>query len=786
MNLEQHVKDSTHKHGNILDLLITRSMEMQITDLVVLPYQIRADPPLDHFQLKFKIPIGKPEAVRKKITYRKTKDIDLVSFRNDIIMSSFVQSPSSDLNSLVSQYNDLAMILEKHAPTITKHIVVRPESPWYTDGIRQAKIRNRKAERIWRKTKLTVHLDFFRDLQSELKSICDNAKTKYYSEKVNACEDQKQLFGITNDLLSRKKISALPTCTDFKNLANDFANFFTEKVKRIRDSFPKDLTNKIMEPITNVPLISELTSISENELQKLLKECKTKSCGLDPIPTSLLKNCTDILLPSLLKIVNMSISTNSYPDSFKTACVTPLLKKPNLDCENLSNYRPVSNLPFVGKLVEKVVIAQLNSHITKHNLDEPLQSAYRPAHSTETALTKINNDILCALDEGDGVMLVLLDLSVAFDTVDTDISIHRLHQLFGISGNVSKWIQSYFTGRFQYVSLNGSASESHPVASLPQGSNFGPFSFPRYTTPIGRICEKYGVSYHLYADDTQLYLRFKVSDFTKTKEIMEMCIEEIRLWMANNNLKLNDSKTEFLIIGSKHFHQHLPINLSITIGQDTIKAVHSARNIGAIIDDTMDLVPHINMITKSCYAHLRCIGKIRKFLTRPAAEKLIHAFISSRLDGMNSLLVNANGYLLDRLQKIQNQGARIVVQVKKFDRIHMTPFLCELHWLPIRFRIKYKILLLTYKCKNNMAPSYLSSMLKPYLPKTNMVLRSSKKKLIEKNGQVKVGQFGKRAFSICAPILWEELDNDIRHSKTLVTFKSKLKTYLFKQAFEVY
>lgn len=207
----------------------------------------------------------------------------------------------------------------------------------------------------------------------------------------------------------------------------------------------------------------------------------------------------------------------------------------------------------MGKLVEKVVIAQLNSQ----NLDEPLQSAYRPAHSTETAQAKVNNDILCARDERDGVMLVLLDLSAAFDTVDTDILIHRLHQLFGISGNMSKWIQSYFIGRFQYVCLNGAASESHPLTSLPQGSNFGPISFPRYTTPIGRICEKYEVSYHLYADDTQLNLRFKESAFTKNKEIIEMCIDKIRLWMANNNLKLNDSRTEFLIIGSRHFPQTL-------------------------------------------------------------------------------------------------------------------------------------------------------------------------------------------------------------------------------------
>ena len=166
---------------------------------------------------------------------------------------------------------------------------------------------------------------------------------------------------------------------------------------------------------------------------------------LDPIPTYLLKECIDILLPTITRIINLSLQFCIVPDSFKTAAVTPLLKKASLDANVLKNFRPVSNLPFISKILEKVVLQQINKHKAANNLNEKFQSAYRKHHSTETALLRIQNDLLQSMHKKQCCFLVLLDLSAPFDTVNHSILVDRLSGRFGIRGDASKWIQSYLS-----------------------------------------------------------------------------------------------------------------------------------------------------------------------------------------------------------------------------------------------------------------------------------------------------------------------------------------------------
>jgi hypothetical protein len=245
-------------------------------------------------------------------------------------------------------------------------------------------------------------------------------------------------------------------------LANQIADYFTSKIKNIRDKFT---SSQIPCVVVNdgkklVPTVCGFEHFTEEDVKKLVLSTKSKSCLLDPLPTTVLKECIDVLLPSLAKIINNSLSQCAFPASLKEAAVTPLIKKSSLDRENLRNYRPVSNLAYLGKLIEKAAISRLNEHISIHRLDEPLQSAYRPKHSVETALVKVFNDMLLALDSGNGVMLVLLDMSSAFDTVDTEILENRLESLYGITGAALKWISSYFKDRTQHVNIEGCPSDN--------------------------------------------------------------------------------------------------------------------------------------------------------------------------------------------------------------------------------------------------------------------------------------------------------------------------------------
>ena len=217
-----------------------------------------------------------------------------------------------------------------------------------------------------------------------------------------------------------------------------------------------------------------LRPVTTLEVRTIIMNSPSKSCELDPMPTCLLKKCIDEILPSIVRLVNTSLRSGRFSDSFKEAVIRPILKKPHLDINDLQNYRPVSNLQFVSKIIEKIVMARLEEHIVDNNLHDRSQSAYKKCHSTETALLKINNNILASLDSKQCIILASLDLSAALDTVDHTILLHRLHKEFGIEANALQWFTTFITGRTQRVCIDGKSSDSRQIiCGVPQGSVLG-------------------------------------------------------------------------------------------------------------------------------------------------------------------------------------------------------------------------------------------------------------------------------------------------------------------------
>ena len=212
-------------------------------------------------------------------------------------------------------------------------------------------------------------------------------------------------------------------------------------------------------------------------------------------------------------IVNKSLSCGVVPQCFKHALAKPLLKKANLDPNCLTNYRPVSNLPFLSKVLERIVLKQFLQHLESHSLLEPFQSAYRKCHSAETALLRVVNDLLQASDSGHVSILSLLDLSAAFDAIDHDILIKRLHTTFGCSGTVLDWFTSYLSFRTQSVFVDHASTLSALKCGVPQGSVLGPLLFTLYTQSLCTVICQSGHSYHFFADDSQLHSSSTPSDF---------------------------------------------------------------------------------------------------------------------------------------------------------------------------------------------------------------------------------------------------------------------------------
>ncbi len=295
-----------------------------------------------------------------------------------------------------------------------------------------------------------------------------------------------------------------------------------------------------------------------------------------------------------------------------------------------------------------VVDSQVSDHMRINNLEEVFQSAYKMHHSTETAMVRIHNDILSALDENQAVLLVCLDLSAAFDTVDHSILLNRLEKRLGITGKCLSWFHSYLTGRTQKVVLQGVASKHCDLScGVPQGSVLGPKLFTIYTLPIGDIIRVHNISFHIYADDKNLYLAFKQLDINNTSLKMEHLIMDVRSWLILNMLKFNDDKTEFMVInGPRRKYIDLP---TLKVGEVDVSVSQSARALGVQMDNTMSMCDHVNNVTKASFFKLRNMFKIRKCVTEEAAKSMVHAMVTSSLDYCNALLYGLPDCLVNKL-----------------------------------------------------------------------------------------------------------------------------------------
>jgi hypothetical protein len=351
------VQGSTHVKGHTLDLVLTRSSE----SLKLLKVCNDLPDLTDHFSIHFQIDVAKPHLPKKEIQYRKLKSIDIDSFKADILTSGLLDPVDGNVDLLTDKYNlVLSEILDKHAPLKKKIITVHPEAPWMTEDIKKVKTEKRKAEHVWQKSKLEVHKQIFIELRNKENIMIKKSKMTFYQEEIaGSLNSQSALFKCVDRLLNRNQPTALPQHESTEELCNTMAEFFSEKIRLIHEGLEavrgeSGLTYVGEECIKPPCSFSQFCPVTEDDIAKVIAQSGRKSCGLDPAPTQIVKQCMDILLPFNTGIVNLSFSLSEVPTYFKIAAVTPLLKKHNLNPQILKNFCPISNLPYLSKILEKV------------------------------------------------------------------------------------------------------------------------------------------------------------------------------------------------------------------------------------------------------------------------------------------------------------------------------------------------------------------------------------------------------------------------------------------------
>lgn len=382
-------------------------------------------------------------------------------------------------------------------------------------------------------------------------------------------------------------------------------------------------------------------------------------------------------------------------DGIKESIIGPLLKKAGLDSDVYNNFRPVHNLLFLSKTIERAAGDQMDGHMTVNNTHEESQFAYKLFHNTETLMRGVTDEVLCGFDEGQATVIIFLDLSAAFDTIDIDKVLEIMNVEIGIGGVALKWFRSFLEGRKQRVKIENTYSESLDVpCGAPQGSVLGPKIFNINVRSQPLEFKKCMLSTSSFADDSNGRKQFALTfQFSVMNYEIVNCLHKIIAWSNGHFMKINPDKTEILLLCPPSLNREVIIQ-GVIFEDQCIRFSTVVKNVGVYLDKNLTMDKHINHISSHCYKLLKDIGRVKKCLHQSHLERLVHAVISSRLDYCNSLFVNLSRENIFKLQKVQNAAARLILGRRKRDSA--TEALKKLHWLNVESRITFKILLLVY------------------------------------------------------------------------------------------
>ena len=639
-----------------------------------------------------------------------------------------------------------------------------------------AKRKRRRLERRWIRSGRESDKADFRRCCRDTNRLINESRRQSVSSRLGQCANARQRWSAVRKLLHDDNQSA--RTSDDASFCNMFANYFVSKIDSLKSTISSQLSGLAfppsdpVRPHASMQLLEPVTSL---EVSKLLSTIPPKSCCLDYIPTAIIKQCSPVFSDLIAYLANLSFSQGTFPSQFKHASVAPLLKKPGLDPTVSANYRPISNLNNISKLLERLFLTRLQPHIAISPNFNTMQSAYRKHHSTETSLVHLLDSIYHAADNGLATLLLSLDLSAAFDTIDHTTLLNRLTSGFGIMGSAHNWLRSYLSNRsFSVISGSTSSSTLSSSCGVPQGSVLGPILFIIYVSPIASIVSSHGVNQQQYADDTQLFLFLSPASLSSKLASLQQCVSSLHSWFLHNGLVLHPSKTEAICLGTNPRLKSLSDLTFIDVAGVSVPLTNHVKLIGVTFDSLLNFDKHVSNVCSSSYFHIRALHHIRPYLDSVTSKVIACAIVGSRLDYANSVLSGVSSRNIHRLQRVQNSLARVVTP----STTSSTSALNSLHWLPIRQRIDYKLATLVHRSLHNACPQYLSSLLHPYTPTRQ--LRSISLNLLT---QPRVNTaLASRGFRHAGPSIWNSLPPHLRSIDSYTTFKSNLKTHLFSSA----
>ena len=560
-----------------------------------------------------------------------------------------------------------------------------------------------------------------------------------------------------------------------KLISNELNKFFTNIPAQLQQNYPllscaqseephKCLKEFVADKVPGncyfqIPKISAQTVYNH-----LIKLNVKKSTGPDLISPKFLKMTAGIITEPLTYIINLSISNGQFPEKWKLAKVIPIYKTG--DPELCENYRPISILCTLSKIIERHIHDHLYSFFNKYKLLCDNQSGFRAHHSCQTALTKIIETWLSSIDEGKFVGCAKLDFRKAFDTINHQIILDKL-KIYKFSNLSLKWIDSYLNNRQQMVYLDGHMSDPLTVlAGVPQGSILGPLIFIIYVNDL-LLC-KLSSKIDLYADDTTIY-----SDATTIKELETILCKDLKVieeWCYINKMYIHENKSTVMCLATNNKHINYKSNLNITLNNNILKQVKEDKLLGLTMNQTLNWENHINEVCKKVMQKLGILHQNKHILSKDLKILFYNAYILPHFDYCLTIWGNANANQIDRIYKLQKQAARLIL-----NEHYLTPTTVlfeRLNWISIQDRIILHKATFMYKIIYHLCPDYLHNLFKYTSEITKKTLRSVH------NNDLYIprpnSKYLKQSLQYTGPKIWNSLPLDLRSSNTVTVFKNKL------------
>ena len=736
----------------------------------------------DHFPIFFtrKMHVQPPKTNHFTISYRSFKNFNEAKFIEDLQSVPWdTIKLFDDTDDIMEAWLDLFLqVVDTHVPVKQHRVKHKNQPQWMTPEIldaikcrdRHKSLGNENDYKIWR--------------NKVIKLIQNSKKVQYQTFIDDNKGNPSSIYKIFREVGAGKGLQKPSTLTSVKvdnntiedssEMANEFNNFFVNIATKLKEPIIHTNHDKLSEfcqerlsPDTkfSIPPIS-----NENVLKFLSTIDINKATGTDMIGPRLLKFAAPFIADEVTYICNHSISNSIFPSKWKEAKVAPLHK--NGPREEVNNYRPISILPVLSKVLEKHVHESLSDYLHQHKLLHKTQSGFRAQHSCETALVNMIDLWLNAIDNGQMIGVVLVDFKKAFDLVDHQILINKL-EMYGIKDQALGWFKTYLTNRKQQVTINNSKSDfKHISCGVPQGSILGPLLFLLFINDLPLYTNN--VFTDLYADDTTLY---DVQDsMEQIEKNLQAALNNLHIWCRANGMILNSSKTKVMLVTTNQKRQRLSNdNLNLNINNNALNMISNDKILGVFVDDNLTWSHHVKHLSKKISSSIWLLSKIKKFLTKDHRVQFYKSYIQPHIDFCNIVWGSSSESNKLKIFKLQKRACKVILDFNVND---INEAMKSLKIMSIYERLYLRKAKFMFKIYNNVAPTYISE---------NFTLRNNANTSINLRS-ASAGcfippkprtEYFKHSMRYSGCLVWNSLSEEIKSAQTIDTFHSRCLKLLF-------